>query len=143
MKKLFSTMFVITWFLVVPCINVYSQIGINSKNSQPDNSSMLDVKSTSKGMLVPRMTIAQRDAISNPAKGLLIFCTDNNQYYYNRGIPSLPMWIMLYTQWMTVGQDIYFNSGNVGIGEPAPAFPLNFPSTTGDKISLYGTGTNH
>jgi hypothetical protein len=39
---------------------------------------MLDVKSTTKGMLVPRMTAAQRDAISNPANGLLIYCTDNN-----------------------------------------------------------------
>ena len=62
-------MVVLVWFLVVPFINVYSQIGINNKNSQPDNSAMLDVKSTSMGMLVPRMTIAQRDAINNPAKG--------------------------------------------------------------------------
>lgn len=34
-------------------------------------------------------------------------------------------------------------AGNVGIGETSPGFPLNFPSTAGDKISLYGNGGNH
>ncbi|MBK6966757.1 MAG: hypothetical protein IPH20_23375 [Bacteroidales bacterium] len=59
-------------------LNAFSQVSINTDASAPDNSAMLDVKSTTKGALVPRMTIAQRDAIVNPAKGLLIFCTDNN-----------------------------------------------------------------
>jgi hypothetical protein len=104
---------------------------------------MLDVKSTSKGMLVPRMTSAQRDAISNPAKGLIVFCTDDNRYYFNRGVPVWPNWLMLSSPWMNIGSDIYFDAGNVGIGESYPDYPLNFPSTTGDKISLYGTTPNH
>ena len=46
---------------------------------------MLDVKSTDRGMLVPRMTVAQRDAILSPATGLLIFQTDSMPgfYFYN------------------------------------------------------------
>ena len=54
---------------------LFSQVGINQDNNVPDASAMLDVKSTSKGMLVPRMTKSQRDAISTPAAGLLVFNT--------------------------------------------------------------------
>jgi hypothetical protein len=46
-----------------------AQVAINADNSLPDNSAMLDVKSTTQGMLVPRMTIANRDAISSPTTG--------------------------------------------------------------------------
>ncbi len=48
-------------------------------------STVLDVKSTSKGLLPPRMTQAQRNAISSPVSGLMIFQTDNTPgfYYYN------------------------------------------------------------
>lgn len=50
-------------------------VGISNDNSAPDNSALLDVKSTSKGMLVPRMTKTQRDSIAVPATGLIIFNT--------------------------------------------------------------------
>jgi hypothetical protein len=60
-------------------------VGINTDGSAPDNSAMLDVSSTTKGILVPRMTAVQRVAISSPAQGLLIFQTDGTSgfYYYN------------------------------------------------------------
>ena len=64
----------------------YSQVGINTNN--PDASSALDITSTTGGLLVPRMTEAQRDDInspSNPATGLMIYQTDDTAgfYYYN------------------------------------------------------------
>jgi uncharacterized protein (TIGR02145 family) len=49
-------------------------IGIGT--DAPAASALLDVSSTSQGFLPPRMTIAQRNAIKNPAIGLVIFCTD-------------------------------------------------------------------
>ena len=52
----------------------YAQIGIN--NETPDASAALDVTSTTAGFLMPRMTNAQRQAISNPAAGLQVFVTD-------------------------------------------------------------------
>ena len=45
---------------------IYSQVGINTDNSVPDNSAMLDVKSIEKGILIPRMTTPQMQAIASP-----------------------------------------------------------------------------
>ena len=52
----------------------FAQVGIGT--TTPDASSALDITSTTKGLLMPRMTAAQRDAISAPAQGLIIFCTN-------------------------------------------------------------------
>jgi len=63
-------------------------VGINTDGAAPDASAMLDVKSSAKGLLMPRMTKAQRDAITSPANGLLIYQTDNTAgfYYYNGSV---------------------------------------------------------
>ena len=55
---------------------LFAQVGINSDNSAPYNSAMLDVKSTIKGFLPPRMTYSQRDAIASPVAGLMLFCSN-------------------------------------------------------------------
>jgi|GEM_PF-2698712 len=55
---------------------VFSQVGISNDGSQPDNSAMFDIKSTNRGFLPPRMTIAQRNAIITPVAGLVIYNTD-------------------------------------------------------------------
>jgi len=54
----------------------FAQFGVNNDGSLPDQSAILDVKSSEKGALIPRMTSVQRDAIANPATGLMVFCTD-------------------------------------------------------------------
>jgi len=61
----------------------YAQIGINNEN--PDASAALDITSTTGGLLVPRMTETQRDAISPAATGLMIYQTNGTVgfYYYN------------------------------------------------------------
>ena len=55
---------------------------------KPDPSALLDLNSTSKGLLLPRMTQAQRNAIVKPATGLIIFQTDQNAgiYTYNGSV---------------------------------------------------------
>lgn len=60
-------------------------VGINSTGAPADASAVLDVSSTTKGFLLPRMTSAQRLAISSPAEGLLVYQTDGTVglYYYN------------------------------------------------------------
>ena len=59
-------------FLIIT--NITAQVGIGT--STPDASSVLDITSTTAGLLIPRMTNAQRQAISNPAAGLQVFVTD-------------------------------------------------------------------
>lgn len=70
---------------------VFSQsVAINTDGTTAHASSILEVKSTTKGMLVPRMTIAQRNAIAAPATGLLVYVTDDNSFYfYNGGWKSM------------------------------------------------------
>ncbi len=73
-------------FMAIVLIVSYTlnaQVGINTDGSEPDGSAMLDVKSTSKGFLLPRLTNKQRDEINVPAEGLFIYNTDESaiQYY--------------------------------------------------------------
>ena len=89
--------------LLVLSTSVNAQVAINNDNSAPDASAMLDVKSTNKGLLVPRMTQAQRTAITTPASGLLVYQTDNpSGFYYYSGAG----WFRLSLQnegWSTTG----------------------------------------
>jgi len=64
----------------------YAQIGINTNN--PDASSALEIESTTGGILIPRLTQTQRDAISAPATGLMIYQTNGTSgfYFYNGNI---------------------------------------------------------
>lgn len=64
--------------ILIHSINLISnaQVGISLDGSPPDPSSILDLKSSGKGFLPPRMSRVQRDAIATPAEGLLVFCTD-------------------------------------------------------------------
>ena len=64
-------------------INAQS-VGINSDGSTPDASAMLDIKSLTKGLLIPRMLLTERTAISAPVEGLIVFQTDGvaGLYYY-------------------------------------------------------------
>ena len=60
--------------------------GLGVGTIAPDASSLLDVSSTSKGLLAPRMTVTQRNEIVNPANGLIIFNTTSGcPNYYNNG----------------------------------------------------------
>ena len=70
----------------VTTFNCFSQgVGIGVTSFTADPSAILELRSTEGGLLVPRMTAAERDAISSPATGLLIFSTTTNQYNYYDG----------------------------------------------------------
>jgi len=78
MKKVTLLLFMLsfTWFS-------FAQVGLNTIT--PDASSALDIESTTGGILIPRLTEFQRDAITLPATGLMIYQTDKNPgfYFYN------------------------------------------------------------
>ena len=55
---------------------IAQSVGISDHNFSPNGSAMLDVSSTTKGFLPPRMTTDQRVAIASPAAGLMVWCSD-------------------------------------------------------------------
>ncbi len=80
MKKLFINSLIALFITTIS----YAQVAINTDSSEPNASAMLDVKSTEKGFLPPRMTSMQRDAIASPATGLFVYNTDENcMQFYN------------------------------------------------------------
>jgi len=72
-----------TLFFIVSLMyftSTFSQqnVGISDTPINPHPSSMLEIQSTEKGLLIPRMTTAQRLAINAPANGLMVFDTNEN-----------------------------------------------------------------
>src|SRR6059058_3497114 len=80
MRKSF---FLVALALFAICNSLSAQVGIGT--TTPNASAALDVTSTTRGVLIPRMSQAQRDAITAPAASLLIYQTDGTKgyYYYN------------------------------------------------------------
>jgi trimeric autotransporter adhesin len=73
MKKLLFALF----FLSIRGFAFAQSVSINTDGSTAHASALLDVKSITKGMLIPRMTEANKNAIVSPATGLLIYQTNN------------------------------------------------------------------
>ncbi len=100
------------------------QVGINTTN--PDPSSILDLNSTTSGVLVPRMTEAQKIAIASPAIGLLIYQTDNvSGFWFYDGTT----WISLSAPSANSSWEITGNSGT----DPS----INFIGTTDDQDVVF------
>jgi len=86
MKTKITTLFLFFLLLSAGYSVSAQNVGISTDGSAPDNSAMLDIKSTSKGLLIPRMSEAERLAIPNPAIGLMLYQTDEVAgFYYNKG----------------------------------------------------------
>ncbi|MFM9909729.1 MAG: tail fiber domain-containing protein [Chitinophagaceae bacterium] len=83
---------------ILPCIITFQflstillaqSVGIN--NNAPHASAILDVQSSTKGFLMPRMTTLQRNAIASPAAGLKVYDTDTNIFWFYNGTAWLPI----------------------------------------------------
>ena len=149
MKKI-----ILTGYLILSlAFQVFAQVAINLDGTPPNGSAMLDIQSTAKGLLAPRLTTVQRNAISNPATGLTIFQTDGIPgLYYNSGTPAFPAWALVGSnagQWQNTGSNIYYNLGRVGVGTSNPEADFHVAKgyytrtvAFGSPISIYTLGTN-
>jgi hypothetical protein len=79
MKNLRTLLFAAILFALAGSANAQS-VGINSDGSAPNGSAMLDVSSSSKGFLPPRMTYAEKILIASPSAGLIIWCSNCGAY---------------------------------------------------------------
>ncbi len=88
-------------------------VGINTNT--PDSSAALDVVSpnNNSGLLIPRMDSFHRNTIPVPAKGLLVFDTNKNQFYYNGGTPAAPAWTPISNSSSAQGWSLTGNAGTV------------------------------
>jgi hypothetical protein len=124
-------------------------VGINATGAPADTSAILDLSSTSKGLLVPRLTSAQRAAIALPATGLVVFQTDGAQgLYWNAGTPASPSWKQVGEagaggggQWTTSGPNIYYSAGKVAVGTTPSQFRFAVQDT-GDVFRVQADSPN-
>ncbi len=121
-KAIFVT---IILFLTLLQVGYAQSVGINSNGSTPDPSAMLDVESTNKGFLPPRIALAGTtdvSTISSPVAGLLVYNTSNTNdvtpgYYYYGGSSWIKVDAGLWS--FDLEEDIS-TTYNVGIGTTAP-----------------------
>jgi hypothetical protein len=73
-------------------VSAQAQVGIGT--IMPDSSAVLDLSSIDRGLLLPRLTMAQRDVISNPATGLMIYNLSSSDVQVNTGTPASPVWFV-------------------------------------------------
>ncbi|MFH2143555.1 MAG: hypothetical protein ABIJ97_14105 [Bacteroidota bacterium] len=112
---------------------VAQNIAITDDDAYTANSSaMLDVKSLTKGLLIPRLTTAQRTAIVSPTNSLLVFDTNFSAFFYWTGTSWTKIGTSNSDYWLPDGNNIYFNAGNVGVGTSSP----------GRKMIVKGSSVN-
>lgn len=111
MKKLFA---LFTFILLL--FTAYSQsVGIGTNT--PNASAQLEIASTSKGLLIPRMTTVQRNAITSPVAGLMLYDTDLAAFYFYNGSSWNAVNSGGSNSWRVNGNNIYnSNTGNIGVG---------------------------
>jgi hypothetical protein len=85
MKKRYFKITTVAVALLFSTICFSQSVSVNNTGAAADSTAMLDVSSTTKGLLIPRMTSQQRTAIVTPATGLLVYQTNGDAgfYYYN------------------------------------------------------------
>jgi hypothetical protein len=117
----------------------FAQVGINTTGTPPATNAMLDISSTTKGLLIPRMTTAQRNALAH-AQGLTVFDITTNSYWYSGGAAWINLATTLGNPWLTSNNNISnTNLGNIGIGTNTPKAFLN---VAGGKTILFGNDTS-
>jgi hypothetical protein len=124
------------------CHTLAAQNNLGIGTASPSASAKLDVSSTTQGLLMPRMTQSERDAISSPATGLMIFQTNNTPgFYYYTG----SAWQAVSSSGSSSGADIYGNGaagaltvtvGNTVDWSASPPSDLNFQFSS---ITIAGT----
>ncbi|MGV6832089.1 MAG: hypothetical protein ACWA5P_11090 [bacterium] len=112
---------------------VYSQAQVGIGTSSPDTSASLDITSSNTGILVPRLTTAERDAIFEPANGLLIYNTDSDEFQVNTNTKTTPIWEALSltgTSAATPGQSFKYSNTDT---------TTNVNQTAAINLPVFGT----
>ena len=138
MKNLFLKLSIlILVFLLINTQSTFSQVLISGSSGTPDGSAMLEIKSDNKGVLIPRVTTANRQGISGTA-GLIVYDTTIGSFFLYGKKPDATMgWIDLSSNaeiWQTKNSNVFLSNSNynVGIGtsNPTKKFVLKAENST-------------
>ncbi len=131
---------------LLPILLLAQNIGINANGATPNVSAMLDIDvsaitGTKRGLLIPRMTTVERNAITTPATSLLIFNTTTAQFEFFDGTQWRGLLSTATAGWGVTG-NAGTNSATNFIGT-TDAQDLNFRvnNSTAGKISVFGGGS--
>lgn len=133
-----KSIFIICTGCLLSTMALAQSVGIN--NTTPHASAILDIKSSNKGVLLPRTSTSSRNSIASPAKGLLLYDTTTAGFWFNNGTAWTPLSTGSASNYWTLnGYNIFNNNGaNVGIGTNSPAYPLTV-QTQGGQFGLAHT----
>jgi len=140
-----KTLILISILTVIFSFNVLCQqnVAINDDGSAPDPKAILDVKSSTKGVLLPRMTTAQRLAIGNPPEGLMIYDTDAKSIFFSDPAGGGNTWnnVMSSDLLLPYFKGVYLNNAAFHIqnAEPSPT-AIAGQFSAGDGIGVNGEG---
>lgn len=119
-----------------------AQTGIGT--TTPNTSAKLEVAATDKGFLLPRMTAAQRTAITTPANGLLVYQTDGvTGFYVNTGTSASPNWTRVTMDWVRTGNDIAYTAGNISTTGNLTGGNVNTSTISGFAANVATISTNY
>ena len=139
MCKIISLLLVV-FILILRSAIAQQSVGVNTTN--PDPSAVLDVQSNSKGMLIPRLTTAQRNLIASPATGLLIFDTNTGSFWFKSATNWIELVDTLNNTWKKSGNNAHLGvSGNVGVGVTNPAFKLDVHGRIRIRTGILGNAS--
>ncbi len=137
MKKIFYFFGLASLFclLIINGNKAYSQSNVGIGTTSPNNAALLDLTSTSMGLLVPRMTAAQKSAIANVA-GLIIYQTDAPAgLYYNNGT----VWVSFTTTDWHIGGNAGINAATDFLGT-TDAQPVILKTNNIERIRILSSG---
>jgi len=147
--------------LAIRQLSFSQNVGIGTLT--PNTSAQLDITSTTKGLLTPRMISGERTAIASPATGLIVYQTDGTAgLYMNTGTPAAPVWVYMFTSgsgavtgsgiatrvafWngassLSSNSNLYWDNtnGRLGVGNTSPSAKVHLGGGTRFTVSDVGS----
>lgn len=135
MKNNLKSILALSLFSVVGAFAQSGDVGIGT--TTPNSSAALDITSTSKGLLIPRMSSSQRTLIASPAAGLQVYDTDTNG-----------VWLYNGTAWVSsafsgASNGLTATSGQVSLGGSLTGLTVITGLTATNKLTITGTGVDN
>ncbi|PLX10643.1 MAG: hypothetical protein C0594_04670 [Marinilabiliales bacterium] len=143
MKKLFVIGFI---FILLTSVKAQNVAVSDDDGYVANPSAMLDVQSTSKGLLIPRLTTAQRLSIGPKPEGLMVYDTNKDHFYFYNGGRWVNVAAENDTLWSRTGNNVYLYdpNANLGIGSTTPSGKLEVKAnpTTGTEEPIFNVINN-